>query len=171
MRWQSCVYGSDESAVQWAASYDADALYVIVLDSTDAERFSSVPPVSSVLVKVEPQRLWPCKHFVFIPGSKERAELPDKVRQQSAKGRIVTESNTWRVVVRIPFKRIGLSAEGLHPVRVDVQVKKNEDETSSWCPHNPITPRNRLGTDNPANLGWLLFEKPDNKNKSKHGKN
>ncbi len=158
LRWQSCGYSSDESAVQWAASYDEDALYVMVLDSVAVERFSSASPVSSVLVKVEPQRLWPCKHFIFIPGAEKRAELPDKVSPQSAEGRVVTGPNTWRVVVRIPFESIGLSAEGLHPVRVDVRVKKRAGGTCSWRPHNPTTPRLRLGKDNPADLGWLLFE-------------
>jgi len=157
--WQPCSYGTNVATVRWGASYDADALYVMLSDTTTAGRFSSASPFSSVLVKVEPRRLWPCKHFVFIPGAETRMEIPDRVSPQSVEGRVVTESDTWRVIVRIPFERIGLSTSRLHPVRIDVQVQQRGTGTSSWCPHNPTTPRLALGSDNPADLGWLLFER------------
>ncbi len=158
LRWQSCSHGPDKSAVRWGASHDAKALYVIVSGAA-TDRPPPVSPVSSVLVKVEPRRLWPSKHFVFIPGAETRAELPDAVGPQSAEGRVVTGADTWRVVVRIPLERIGLSAERLGPVRVDVRVQQREGAASAWRPHNPTTPRLALGADNPADLGWLLFER------------
>ena len=40
-------------------------------------------PPSEVLVKIEPRRLWPCKHFVYTPGGNALAELPDSVLPQS----------------------------------------------------------------------------------------
>jgi hypothetical protein len=157
LRWQSCSYGPEKSAVRWGASYDANTLYVIVSGTVAADR-PPAPLISSVLIKVEPRRLWPCKHFVFIPGGENRAELPDRVAPQSAEGRVVTAPGTWRAVVRIPLAQIGLSAERLRPVRVDVRVQRTGTETSAWRPQNPTTPRLALGADNPADLGWLLFE-------------
>jgi len=158
LHWQRCSEGADGPAVRWAPGYDSEALYVIVSGARAAKRPAGMAPVSSVLVKVEPRRLWPSKHFVFSPGAKWRAEQPDRVSEQSIEGRIVTESGAWRTVVRILFKRIGLSAEHLHPVRVDVQVQQPGTGVSTWRPRHPLTPRLRLGTDNPADLGWLLFE-------------
>ena len=55
------------------------------------------------------------------------------------------------------FKGFWWSDEGLHPVRVDVQIQKMKGGTGSWCPNNPLTERLVFGTDNPADLGWLLF--------------
>jgi hypothetical protein len=41
---------------------------------------------------------------------------------------------------------------------VDVRVQQRGAGTSSWRPHNPLTSRLALGSDNPADLGWLVFE-------------
>lgn len=57
----------------------------------------------------------------------------------------------------IPFKNLRLTHGNLHPVRVDVRVRSNESGISSWCPDNPLTSRLILGSDNPADLGWLVF--------------
>jgi hypothetical protein len=149
VQWQSCTYGSEKAGGRWAATYDAKNLYVIVSAST---RFASV------LVKIEPRRLWPCKQFVFTPGAERRAETPDQVSPQSADGRIVEVPGAWRAVVRIPLANIGLTAEQLHPVRLDVRMQRPREGTIAWRPSNPITSRLSLGSDNPADLGWLLFQ-------------
>jgi len=149
LRWERCGYGPEKQDVQWAAGYDRDALYMAV---------SGVAPISSVLVKVEPRRLWPAKHFAFTPGGETRTELPDAVSPQSADGRVMTAEGGSRALLRIPLDRIGLTAEGLHPIRVDVRVQQKGGGTSAWRPHNPLTPRLALGSDNPADLGWLVFE-------------
>ncbi|MCZ2080303.1 MAG: hypothetical protein HUU41_02775 [Bryobacteraceae bacterium] len=154
LQWQSCDQGAAGSNVRWAATHDAKALYVVVSGTRIAGEAS---PLSSVLVKVEPRRLWPCKHFLFVPGGARRAELPDRVGPQSVDGRVVAQSDQWRAVVRIPFERIGLSADRLQPVRLDVRVQEKDGHTRAWRPHNPATPRLALGADNPADLGWLLF--------------
>jgi hypothetical protein len=38
-----------------------------------------------------------------------------------------------------------------------VQVLR-QGARESWLPAHPLTYRLNLGTDNPADLGWLLFE-------------
>ncbi len=162
LRWEACTYAPESSAVRWGASYDAKTLYVIVSGKESAGGSHAAPPLSSILVKVEPRRLWPCKHFVFMPGAENRAELPDQVAPQSAEGRIAIAPGEWRAVVRIPLANIGLSAEQWHPVRVDVRVQRMAAGASAWRPQNPLTPRLALGADNPADLGWLLFAKPQN---------
>jgi hypothetical protein len=133
-------------------------LYVLVSGSVASGRSSPTSPVSSVLVKVEPRRLWPSRQFLFSPGSEPRAALPDSVAPQSVEGRVVTEPGGWRAVVRIPFQSIGPDAVRLNPVRVDVRVQGAGAGTIAWRPQSPGTSRLALGSDNPADLGWLLFE-------------
>ena len=157
LRWQACGYGPDALAVRWAACYDSEALYVIVSGSADGDQMADGASVSSVLVKVEPRRLWPCKRFLFSPGTAASAELPDQVAPQTVPGRIVISSGAWHAVLRIPLDRIGRRAGRLHPVRMDVRVQHKISGASAWRPANPTTSRLRLGTDNPADLGWLLF--------------
>ena len=65
LSWQPCNLGEGNSAVQWAASYDAEALYIIVLDSAAVDHASSISLISNIEVKIEPQRLFPCKRFGF----------------------------------------------------------------------------------------------------------
>jgi hypothetical protein len=149
LQWQTCSYGTDRSAIRWASTYDADALYIIVSDSADSSQSKLVSTISGITVKVEPRRLWPCAHFVLNPGDEN--QLDDKVR-------VVKESGSWNVIVRIPFKSFWWSEEESHPVRVDVRVQKRDGGTRSWCPNNPLTDRLVFGTDNPADLGWLMFK-------------
>jgi hypothetical protein len=159
LRWQTCGCGPDAPEVRWSAAHGAEALYVIVSGPAARNKTPDAPPVSSVLVKIEPRRLWPCKHFLFSPGTASRAELPDQVAPQSVEGQIFTEPDGWRTVLKIPLNRIGPNAEQLCPVRVDVRVGQKGYGTVAWRPANPITYRLRLGTDNPADLGWLIFSR------------
>jgi hypothetical protein len=94
-----------------------------------------------------------------MPGEESRRALPDSVAPQSVEGRFVTDPGGWRAVVRIPFHRIGAGVDGLSPVRVDVRVQRPGAGTVGWRPQNPLTSRLALGSDNPADLGWLLFER------------
>jgi hypothetical protein len=55
------------------------------------------------------------------------------------------------------FKGFRWSDEKMHPLMVDVQIQMRDGGIGSWCPNNPVTERLILGTDNPADLGWLLF--------------
>jgi hypothetical protein len=158
VRWQPCSYGASEAQVQWGATWDGEALYVVLAGARGPADL-----LSSVLVKIEPRRLWPCKHLLFAPGGATLAELPDKVTPQTVEGHVVGRADAgradaWRAVLRIPLERVGLSAQRPHPVRLDVQVEQKGLGTCAWRPSNPVTPRLFLGTDNPADLGWLLFE-------------
>ena len=134
---------------RWASTYDADALYIIVSDSSDSDQSTTAPNISGITVKVEPRRLWSCARFVFNPGNENRDGNIIRVSKEPGKR---------YVIVRIPFKSFWWSDEGVHPVRVDVQVQQRGGGTCSWCPNNPITERLVFGTDNPADLGWLMFQ-------------
>lgn len=146
--WQSCNYGGGkESGMRWASCYDADILYVIVSDSAAADK---PLPISNVLVKIEPRRLWPCKHFVFTP------EIQNHENNEVC---VVNDSGRWSMVMCISLKSIGLDAYSLHPIRLDVRIKNKAGGTNAWRPDNPTENGWPLGPDNPIDLGWLLFRK------------
>jgi len=147
--WQAFTQTPEKAQGCWGVSYDATNLYVAV---------SAATPISSVLVKFEPRRLWPCKQFAFIPGAETQAERPDYVALQTVDGRVFSESGGRNAVLRIPLARAGLDPAHLHPVRLNVQVQHKGAGCSLWLPEHPWTPRLALGSDNPADLGWLLFE-------------
>ena len=149
LQWQKCSYGTDRSAIRWTSTYDKDALYIIVTDSTDSDQSELLSSISGITVKIEPRRLWPCARLVYNPMNENR---------EDGIMRVVKENGKWRVMVRIPFKTFWWNEEKSHPVRVDIQVQKRDGGGSSWCPNNPITYRLVLGTDNPKDLGWLLFQ-------------
>ena len=147
--WQTFTFGVENSGAQWASSYDKDAVYII-LSHTDFKSQSSIlSAVSGISVKVEPRRLWPNVRYSFNTSDVSKDD-----------GIMIAEnSGKWYVVARIPFKNFWWSDELLHPLRIDVQVNSKDGKTSTWRPHNPIVPRLVYGTDNSADLGWLVFNK------------
>jgi len=48
--------------------------------------------------------------------------------------------------------------EDLHPVRMDIIVQSRTEGSGSWRPNNPTTSQLILGSDNSADLGWLVFQ-------------
>lgn len=150
LQWQTCSYNQEGQTMRWAACYDREALYIIVSDSVTTNQSSAPSPVSTILVKVEPSRLWPCKRFMFYPGN---------IDQPGEGVRVVRESGVYYIAVRIPLDSIGQGVKNLHPVRMNLHVQKRGGGTSDWLPNNPLTPRLMLGSDNPGDLGWLLFQK------------
>jgi len=156
LHWQPCTHGSGKLDIKWAASYDDDALYILV--SADVAPPSERSSISNVLVKVEPRRLWPSYHFNFNPTSEKWIKRnQDFVASESVKGRIINKSDRCYAILRIPFERIWWNGEEMHPIRIDVRVRNGVEETSAWRSLNPTVPRLNLGEDNPVDLGWLLF--------------
>ena len=80
---------------------------------------------------------------------------------KSFKGISVTKdtSGFWCSTIRIPHEHIGEDSESPAPLRINVSVDMLQDGIYTW-PHsnNPITPRLSIGSDNPADLGWLVFK-------------
>jgi hypothetical protein len=130
--WQLCEFGTGEKCIKWAASYDADGLNIKIENtSADESTFKC-----NALIKIEPRRLSPAK-IVIQP-------------------LIFEEDNP--ATINIPFQRIGLDKANLRAIRMDVRIILNDGRTTAWRPHNPLLPRLLLGSENPADLGWLIFE-------------
>ena len=143
LQWHQLSYGSNGSGLQWASSYDKEALYIFISDRETKEKTSMAPPASYIQINIEPRRLWPIRRFSF--NTDNTIENNDQIR-------IINENGIKYVAIQIHFNSFLWSEEELHPIRVDVKA-----DGSLWCPNNPITPRLMLGSDNPADLGWLIF--------------
>ena len=124
-----------DEPTRWAFARDDELLYFVAESGTR----------TGVTLKLEPRRLWPVTRYV-VPF----ADTEDVTAAPTDDG--------WRAVLRIPLGSFDRDERGLTPVRVDVQQNAAEGGLRSWIPQHPQTPRLRLGTDNPADLGWLLFE-------------
>jgi hypothetical protein len=162
LKWQPCSFGSDKTKLQWASTYTRDALYILVSENEASAHASELSPVAGIEVKIEPQRLYPAIHFEFDSVNTIKDGDPVHIIGYpliyKAGFREIKDKGIWYAAVRIPFRNIGLDTVGLHPLRMDVRVQMREGGSSSWRPDNPITERLILGSDNPADLGWLVFQ-------------
>ena len=161
LKWQPCNYGSDNSNFKWASAYSKDALYIVVSEKENADSSTKSSPISGIEVKIEPQRLYPSAHFVFNPDLANNNPVHIIGYPLLYRGalRELNGNGIRMVTMRIPFQTIGIDAENMHPIRMDVIVQKRAGGRNSWRPNNPTTSRLILGSDNPADLGWLVFQK------------
>ena len=161
LKWQPFGYGSDKTSLQWASVYNNDALYIVISEKESVRPASKLSPIAGIEVKLEPQRLYPAIHFEFDPVNTNSSGDPIHIIGYPliyrAGIREINEKGIWYSAVRIPFQAIRLNAESLHPVRMDVKIQTKDGGFCSWRPDNPTTERLILGSDNPADLGWLVF--------------
>ena len=158
LQWQSLNYGPQKEKVKWTSVHDKDALYIIVSGENENSESGSFL-ISNIEVKFEPMRLYPAAHFIFTNDQTniDPVHIIGYPLIYRACYRAKEEDGTWYLFSKIPMKNIGLSSEALHPVRLDVRIQGKSGSIGSWRPNNPTTSRLILGTDNPADLGWLRF--------------
>jgi len=158
MQWQSLNYGPQKEKVKWTSVHDKDALYIIVSGENENSESGSFL-ISNIEVKIEPMRLYPAAHFIFTNDRTniDPAHIIGYPLIYRACYRVKEADGTWYLLSKIPMKNIGLSSEALYPVRLDVRIQGKSGNIGSWRPNNPTTSRLILGTDNPADLGWLRF--------------
>jgi len=149
LKWQKCIFGLETNEIKWASVFDKKALYIWVSDKTGSDQNTSFQAITKLQIKLEPKRLHPARHFVYELGNEQTDNEPVHVG---------FEPGVSYIGVRIPFEKIGIATNDLHPVRIDVRIQKEKGEVNSWRPNNPITSRLMLGPDNPADLGWLIFD-------------
>ena len=139
--WQTCTLGSKEETTSWAAQWDKENLRLWFPEPET--------PINHIHVKIEARRLHPTHKFSIAIGSPSQG--PDFKR-------VTTKTGERYVVVRIPFDELGMTSSDLHPIRMDVRVEKQGGKVNTWRPNNAKTYRLYLGTDKPADLGWLIFQ-------------
>ncbi|MCK5844779.1 MAG: hypothetical protein KAG97_08740, partial [Victivallales bacterium] len=124
----------------WSASKYDDNIIFTVKGTFAAE--------DVFVVDIEPCRLWPTQKF-SLNGAGVKSQLNFKVRMDT---NWMAEVAGEGMSITIPMEIF----EGFHtpgsPLRVNVHL--NSD---AWVSINPLEPRLRFGTDNPADLGWLFI--------------
>ncbi len=149
--WQTCTSGPDSNRVSWSAERDAGALYFRIRDEADYLE-DPQKAISRIEIRIERQRLYPSRHFVW--------DVQEEQNDDDLK--IAREGTAYRhIVVRIPLAKAGVGSGDRHPVRMNIRVQRKDGEVNTWLPEHPLTPRLILGSDNPADLGWLVFEDPE----------
>ncbi len=162
LQWQEMPFGTGKTGLQWASNKDSEAIYIWIRDNSAVDQNPSSKEISGLRVKIEAQRLYPAKHFSFIKGFANITDDPVRdlgyaLLYRAGLTEIHKDGKNY-IVGRIPFRIIGVNAEKSDPIRIDVTAQMQGSGTNSWRPNNPVTGRLILGSDNPADLGWLLFE-------------
>jgi hypothetical protein len=161
IRWQTFSYGTEKTDMQWTSVYSKDNLYVIVSGKGREDADTKRAPVEGIEIKIEPQRLYPAMHFEFNVGYADINTAPVHIIGYPlifrAGLRIDDENGIWKVAARVPMKSIRADSDNPQPIRMDVIVHTETGKVCSWRPDNKETPRLILGSDNPADLGWLVF--------------
>ena len=142
LQWKNFGHGVETSS-KWATSFNEDTLFFIISDSV-----KSIRTISEITIKLEPRRLWPNARFVFNTGGRDQMDPWITTVEKATKKYFV---------ITVPFNTFWWSEEESHPLRIDVRIRRKDTGTSSWRPENPLTSRLVYGTDNPADLGWLIF--------------
>ena len=161
--------GDTQRPTRWGCWRDEDAIYLLVhctepdarnglsLSGELEERtLSGLTATDSVIFRLEPRRLWPSLRFgVAVDGGRLEGEEYDV--------RVGIGEDAWQAIIRIPYEVIGADAAAPGPIRVDVQrnipsTGGRAHEVHHWLAPHPWLARLRLGADNPADLGWLVFE-------------
>ncbi len=149
------------SQTRWCVVHDRQYLYLFAqccnpVPAANAAVYGS----DSITLKLEPRRLWPCQRFTV-------SSVGDLLQGDSFEARVARQSGCWWCAMRMPLVCIMDDPARLQPIRIDVQRSMSSAEdgrnafTLSWIPQHPWEPRLHLGSDNPADLGWLVFAQAD----------
>ncbi|MDD4872045.1 MAG: hypothetical protein PHR77_15925 [Kiritimatiellae bacterium] len=134
--WQTCS-GTNAAVpnIRWACSYDRDAFYVLIECNG-----ANLKKAGSVTLTVEPRRLWPTLNYGM-----------SWFRKKNDQG--------WYGWQRIPFVSLHADPVCPKPLRVNVRNEISGQGESSWIARKPWGSRLLINNDNPANLGWLFFDR------------
>lgn len=176
----ACVTGRDGAGPRdtwWRAAYDDGALYIAVAcgeprmdlvraGAIDRRLLSQRWAEDAVEISIEPRRLWPCQTFIVGAGGARGQIKPCVDADYEWSAAAVRRGDRWEAVLRIPFATLGISGPGSGPIRMNL-VRRIPSAGSdrpgavhAWLPASPSAdpPRLIYGRDNPADLGWLVFE-------------
>ena len=113
---------------------------------------------SSVELDIEPRRLWPTRTYQINSNGK-LWHIPkggaDMDKRWTAK--ISESSNGKEVDFKIPLPCFREKPARARPFRFNLTIKKADGSEISWVEKHPLESRLTFGTDNPADLGWVLL--------------
>lgn len=160
--WQSCSQPASDKTngheTRWASCHDREAFYLL-FDCMDQDAASA--KASSLVLTVEPRRLWPCVHF-SVTASGAKTVWPHYLAHQlltcDSETHLHAEENGWQGWMRIPFVALNIDPTSPGPLRVNVRRTASGHREQAWIVRRPWPFMLLLGKDNPEDLGWILFE-------------
>jgi hypothetical protein len=145
LKWNIFTDGQGKNELRWSAFHDNDEVCFLVSDKKSETIKKGA--ISGITVKIEPRRLWIPEHFTFQQdGGKNENSFYE-----------LEDSDNHYILISIPFNKFRWKDEETLPVRVNLSVQKKGIGTSKWKPENPLINRLSVGSDNPEDLGWMLF--------------
>lgn len=124
----------------WKAEADNENIYF--------EIEGDLSPNDQTTVEIEPCRLWPTQKFI-VTGDGKCCHLNLKVNQDRTWS---GEISNGKAKFKIPFKIFEGYYKGSGPMRINICCGND-----SWVKKEGQEQRLRFGTDNPSDLGWLIF--------------
>ncbi len=158
----------------WKAGYTDDHLYFGIycressMDSIKAKfkdrQIKDMWLENLVEVCIEPKRLWPYYKLLANPkGARHQVKLTNQ-RNYQWQCSAWRGENYWSAILRIPIKLLQKEGFNGKTLRINAGRVKPCPELghkallSHWKEIRPAENRLVFGTDNPENLGWLLFQ-------------
>jgi hypothetical protein len=159
LTWQKLDNGSPGAEIKWACVSFNDALHFIAAEDEKQPVSPTESTFEDIEIKIEPDRLYPARHFIFTRGDSatDPVHIPGYPLLFRGTFKEINNNGNWCAVVSIPDAQTGLNTDTPHPIRMDLIVRTKDHRRSSWRPDNPTTSRLILGSDNPADLGWLTI--------------
>jgi hypothetical protein len=129
---------------------DKNVFFSLKLDGSESD-------FTQVVLDIEPRRLWPT-HAYQIDSKGELWHLPkggvDIDKRWTAKTSAADGGKT--VLFTVPFVCFRESPARGRPFRFNLTIIKADGSGISWVKKHPFESRLTFGTDNPADLGWML---------------
>lgn len=180
-RWKKCGYDGynhipvlekekEGRQTFWKAGYDGEALYVSILcrAAQDEANPAGAFKENELQIFLEPQRTQPRIIFFLNPDGSARCVKDDGyIPRNDNPWRVSShiDENGWSVLLRVPFKWLGVSGNGTRRKAIRFNViwncslaKKPGAKFCSWVKTQPVKGRLVWNYLNPAtDFGWLIF--------------
>lgn len=159
-------------ATTWRAGHDERYLYVgVICMEMDVKGLTANRGDRNVIaycgddvvgLRIVTHRLWPAMQFVVNPAGHRgqhfygvRVNKPPFAWQAAA----WVGKDRWSATFRIDLRLLERAGGCRPPLRLDV-IRCNQTplETHHWIDQHPLQSRLALGTQNPANFGWLVLD-------------
>ncbi len=143
LTWQTCSPADTNKSrvrkIRWTCCHDDEAFYLLYTcnyPDTNAAKTAKPP---GLLLTLEPRRLRLSQDYSVWPKQKTK--------------------DAWRGWTRIPFAQLNVAPANPGPMRINVRPTTPIKGERPWIPRHPWPSRLLLRNNNPADLGWVFFEK------------
>jgi hypothetical protein len=154
LEWKTCEPSAAAKAAgrttRWACCHDREAFYLLFdCSGKDAESAKA----SSLVLTLEPRRMWQSFNMTVSAAGGKTVWPPCEYESQTR-----PQANGWQGAIRVSFAALSIDPTNLHPLRINVRRVLSGADDETWIARHPWPYRLLLGSDNPADLGWVFFD-------------